>query len=339
MPSVARVRWAKFRVATVAAAAVIIMATLVYLLTGGTLLQQKITVHMYISDSIGLASGSPVRVDGIAVGKVQSVELSGFTDPGRIVKVTMRLERETLVKIPADSFAQLSSETLIGDQFVDITSGTSAETLRPGALLTYREPADMMKTLDIQQFQARLKIVDAMLTDIENGRSRVGQLVQGEQMYRDLRRRIFDIQTGFQNASNSTTAVGQMIHTDTLYRKIREPIAALDQSLATLQSGQGTGGQLLRDSSSWEGMRAGIADLRSSITNVRRQAFLNSDTMYGEWNRALENMMQRVDEFNVSPMMSRADTYESLTGMAREMAVTLKDFRENPKKYLRLKVF
>jgi hypothetical protein len=46
-----------------------------------------------------------------------------------------------------------------------------------------------------------------------------------------------------------------------------------------------------------------------------------------------------VDDFSVNPLMTSTATYESLTGMAKEIEATMKDFRENPKKYLRMKVF
>jgi hypothetical protein len=46
-----------------------------------------------------------------------------------------------------------------------------------------------------------------------------------------------------------------------------------------------------------------------------------------------------VDQFAVNPMMIGTDTYENLPGMAREMQTQMKDFRENPKKFLRLKMF
>ena len=84
MPSRRRVTWAKFRVAAVCVVAAVIVGTLVYVLTGGTLLQKKATVYLYIPDATGLTSDSPVRVDGIAVGKVASVDLSGSNKPDRV---------------------------------------------------------------------------------------------------------------------------------------------------------------------------------------------------------------------------------------------------------------
>ena len=96
MPSARHIRWAKFRVLTVSAAAVVILSILAYLLTGGTLLTKRAMMYLYIPDATGLGPGAPVRVDGIGVGKVRSVALSGSTEPNRVVKVTMTVERYRL---------------------------------------------------------------------------------------------------------------------------------------------------------------------------------------------------------------------------------------------------
>src|ERR1051325_8958962 len=104
MPSPQRVAWAKFRVAAACLAATMIVSTLVYLLTGGTLLQEKATLILYVSDATGLIANAAVRVDGIVVGKVASVDLSGSNQPDRVIRVTMRVRREQLATIPTDSY-------------------------------------------------------------------------------------------------------------------------------------------------------------------------------------------------------------------------------------------
>ena len=50
-------------------------------------------------------------------------------------------------------------------------------------------------------------------------------------------------------------------------------------------------------------------------------------------------MIQMVDQMNASPLLTRSDTYEGLNGAVKEIQKTVKDFREHPAKYLRLKVF
>jgi len=145
MPSARQIHWAKFRVFTVCAAAVLILSILAYLLTGGSLLTEKATMYLYIPDATGLGPGAPVRVDGIGVGKVRSVAFSGSTEPNRVVKVTMTLERGRLASIPDDSTAQIASETMIGDQFVDISSGNSRHFVSPGGEIALKSSPDLLK--------------------------------------------------------------------------------------------------------------------------------------------------------------------------------------------------
>ena len=126
MPSARQVNWAKFRVLAVSVAALLILGTISYLLTGGSFLQPQTTLYLYLDDATGLAPGSPVRVDGIGVGKVAVVELSGSSKPDRVVRVSINVERARLTSITSDSTAQITSEVL-GDKFVDITSGVSPQ--------------------------------------------------------------------------------------------------------------------------------------------------------------------------------------------------------------------
>ena len=234
MPSVRYIRWAKFRVLTVSAAAVVILSILSYLLTGGTLLTKRATMYLYIPDATGLGPGAPVRVDGIGVGKVRSVAFSGSTEPNRVVKVTMTLERGRLASIPDDSTAQIASETMIGDQFIDISSGNSRHFVSPGGEIVFKSSPDLLKTLDIGQFKERLKVVSALLDDIEQGRSDLGQFIQGDQMYSDLRKRFSQIESGIRAAASTTSDVGHELYTDRLYQQISRPLIELDGSLARL---------------------------------------------------------------------------------------------------------
>src|SRR4051794_13986526 len=132
MPSAEQVNWAKFRSSAVILAALLILGTLAYLLTGGTILESKVQIYLYLPDATGIAPGSPVRVDGIQVGKVRLVELSGSNEPNRVVKVTMTVDVDRLTSITNDSTAETTSDTLIGDKFVDVTSGTGEKHLMPG---------------------------------------------------------------------------------------------------------------------------------------------------------------------------------------------------------------
>jgi phospholipid/cholesterol/gamma-HCH transport system substrate-binding protein len=339
MPSARRVNWAKFRVSAVCLVALLILLTLIYLLTGGTLLQPKGTVYMFVPDATGLTKGSPVRVDGIGVGKVSSVDLTGSLQPTRAVRVTITVERERLASIPIDSFAQLSTDTPIGDKFVDITSGKNQEHIAPSGEINFKDQPELMKTLDLSQFQKQLRIFDATLTDIEQGKGLVGQVVMGEGIYKSLLKNLGEFQKEIRSAADASTPLGRALYSDEMYRQFSDPVVEFEQSLARIQSGQGTPGQLFHDTAQYEQLRAGAGDLLRSLQKVRANEFMNSDQQYRDWNRMVTSLIQSVDELNAGPLLNRSDTYESLNGLAREMRDTVKDFREHPGKYLRLKLF
>jgi phospholipid/cholesterol/gamma-HCH transport system substrate-binding protein len=296
-------------------------------------------VYLYIPDATGLAPDSPVRVDGIPVGKVASVDLSGSAKPERVIRVTMRVEREQLASIPTDSFAELSSEDLAGDKFVDITSGIGPQLVEPGGEVPFKSPGGFMKSLDLSQFEAQLRLVDTTLTEIEQGKSRLGKFILGDQFYQDLRKRTTEIQSAMRTIASTTSDVGQALYSDRLFKQISEPLVALDQDLASLQSGQGPVGQLLRDSGQYDQLQAGTQNLRKTISDLRAGDWLKSDQMYQDWNRGLASLIQSVEEMNANPLLTRSDTYESLNGFAKEFGSTVRDFRQNPKKYLWIKLF
>jgi phospholipid/cholesterol/gamma-HCH transport system substrate-binding protein len=319
--------------------AMIILGTLIFLFTGGRFLEPKSVIYLYMPDAVGLVAGAPVRVNGIGVGKVDSVALTGLSTPGRVVKVTMIIERDRLASIPIDSTAQASADTLVGDKFVDIASGKSPQRLEPGGTLTYKASPDMMKRLDVSQFQENLRQMDALLSDIEQGKSDVGRLIKGDEVYQSAKRRVTELQQGLHAVRNTTNPLGQALYTDSAYRRVEVQIRGVDQSLALIQSGQGPLGQLLRDDGQYLQIRDSIAQLRKTAQDLHSQDFFQSDQQYVDWNIGVQGMIRTVDEFNANPLMVTTAAYDNLAGMAKEMGSVMKDFRENPKKYLRLKLF
>ena len=339
MPSARQVNWAKFRIAVVSLAAFAILAVVAYLLAGGLLFQARTNLYLYLPDATGLSSGAPVRVDGIPVGKVRSVALSGSNVLNRVIKVTIKAESDRLARIPADSLAQISPDSLVGDMFVDIASGKSAKSLAPNGELAYIPSAGSLKSLDLTQFDQALKSIDAVVTDIEQGQSRVGQFVMGEAVYADLLKRLNEAQRGLRAATDVTTSIGNAIHTDQLYRQIADPLVELDQSLARLQSASAGPGSYLHDPAEYDQLRKAAEDLRSSIATLRGTAFVRSEAMYSAWNSRVQALIQTVDQTNAGPLFETSQWYEQMDGAAREMRDNLKDFRENPQKFLRIKLF
>jgi phospholipid/cholesterol/gamma-HCH transport system substrate-binding protein len=338
MPSRQRVNWAKYRVFVVALVSLAILGTLLYLLTGGTLFQHQERLYVYVPDATGLAQGSPVRVDGIPVGTVSDVSLTNSKNPNRTVKVTLAIQQGRLLSIPADSYAEISTESVIGDKYVDITSGRERTSIPPGGTVPVKE-GGLMKSLDLTQFEQQLRQVDAMLTNIEQGKGRVGEFVQSEDVYKTLVKRVGQIAQDLRDATSPDTLLGKAVYSEQFYRNIRDPLVQLDQTLARIQSGQGGVGRFVTDSAQYAQLDSSVQSLTRTASDLRKSPFLASDEAYRSWNQSLGSLIRSIDSFSAGPMLTGTDTYERLTGSLQEMAGTISDFRRNPKKYMRMKVF
>jgi phospholipid/cholesterol/gamma-HCH transport system substrate-binding protein len=228
---------------------------------------------------------------------------------------------------------------MVGDRFIAISSGKSPRRIQPNGEIPFREEPELLQTLDLSQFEDRLRTVDALLTDIEQGRSRVGQFITGEKAYDDVLARIGELQAGFEAARKNNSSIGQLIYSDQLHNRIREPIMRLDATLARIQSGQGDAGRFLRDPALHQEMLASAEQLRKTIAGLRTGSFAASDTAWLDWNRRVAGMISSVDEFAARPLFSTTQAYDNLNGAAAEMRDLIRDFRKDPQKFLRVSVF
>jgi phospholipid/cholesterol/gamma-HCH transport system substrate-binding protein len=180
--------------------------------------------------------------------------------------------------------------------------------------------------------------METILNDIEAGRGLVGQFVTGRKFYDDLRHEMSQIERGVRAAASTTSSFGRELYTERLYRQLLAPVSDLDQSLARLQAGQGAG-RWLTDSSQHDQWVSTVRSMRASIEGIRGSTFVQSDALWTSMNSLVTTLTRSVDEINTGPMFGSPQMYESWSGAARELEQTMRDFRGNPQKYLRLKVF
>jgi phospholipid/cholesterol/gamma-HCH transport system substrate-binding protein len=339
MPSAARVRWAKLRVTAVSVTAVLILAMLFFELFGGILFSRKTVAYIYIPDASGLTGESPVRVDGIDVGRVSGVQFSGLKDANRAVKVTLQFFRDRIDGVPSDSVAQISSDSLIGDKFVDITGGKNTANIPADGELTYKDQPELLRSLDLTQFTQQLRLVDATLTDIEQGRSQFGKFYQGDSFYNDLLKQLTDLQKAIAAAIGTTSQVGDLLSNDRLHAQASSLLEQLDQTIAQIQSGRGTAGELLRSTARYDQLLSKTQEFRQQLAELGKSDLLQSENAYDSVNRTLAGLIQSVDDLNRNPHVTNTVLYDNLTGSLKELRDNLRDFRLNPRKYLRLKVF
>ena len=350
MPSPEEVAWAKFRVAAMMVCALAIISVIVYLLMGGLdAFRPSVKVYAYLKDVSGIDKASAVQFNGIRVGEVSKVALSGLKDPNKAVRVDLVIINRFLDAIPDDSTVEVTALNVLDDKFVNVNEGKSPRHLMPGAELRPSPPAAINPADMLAGGRQILAQLDAVVHDMETGHGNIGKLVKGEEIYDSMLHKVSEFQRAVHAASDRNTFTGRMIFDETDYDKMRAPVKRLDQALADLETGQGAAGQLLKNPAQYEKLRKSVSDLNRALADLNAGKgsagkLLKDDELYRRINRMVEDLNAQVDAFNagegaLGPFLASSNLYETLEGSTKSMQDMLRALRENPKKFLRPKLF
>ncbi len=112
-------------VGAISIVAIAIATTFAFFIDRIPALKQAYKISAEFADAAGIVSENQVRVAGIKVGSVESVELAGD-------RVLVTMEIDNGIEIPDDAFAEIKLATLLGTKFVDIEAKGGAPFLEEG---------------------------------------------------------------------------------------------------------------------------------------------------------------------------------------------------------------
>lgn len=91
----------------------------------------------------GLAAGSDVRLSGIKVGTVVEQRL----EPNTYLAI-VRMSIDSQVKLPTDTVAQITSEGLLGSNFISLVPGAEEKVIPPGGEVRFTQaPVNLVQML------------------------------------------------------------------------------------------------------------------------------------------------------------------------------------------------
>jgi phospholipid/cholesterol/gamma-HCH transport system substrate-binding protein len=349
-----KVRWSKLRVGIVGSAAFIILFALVFLLTSAKgIFRQYATLRTYMDDASGLANGTAVRLNGITVGYLDRLQLTGSRNPKRTVEFDMKVQTSFLPQIPVDSHVGVAAANLLGDKFLNITKGVSSQHVVDGnelpALQTQDIPemmAQMSNVLD--SFQRIVSRADNLLAGVEAGHGNLGLFLKDDELYRRLNAIAGEGQKLIAEVRNGHGTLSKLIYDDTLINDLDKPIKRIDTMLADLQAGQGTAGKLLRDPALFDDAHTTLDQIRQLVADVNAgkgtAGHLLKDPALGQrLDELVAKFNTTVDKINsgqgtLGQLASNPALYDALTGATREFQSLAKDMRANPKKFLTIRL-
>jgi phospholipid/cholesterol/gamma-HCH transport system substrate-binding protein len=355
MPSKERVSAAQLKVGILGLVGLFLITLLIFLLTGSTKwFQHRVPLHAYVADAASLTPGSPVRINGIAAGKVDSVELSGLMDPQRTIKVDFDVDQDMLKQIPRDSQVTIASDNLLGStKFLAINKGRSSQTVQPAATMQAANTQEFQQLVQqgfgvLDSAQAILRRIEDIVGQVEVGKGSIGKLLVDESLYNNLNATVNQVQELATTLNSKTGTIGRLVNDTALYDEAQSVITRVDHITTAVEQGQGTAGLLFKDPKLYNDLDQSVNQLNTILTNLNQGKgtagqLLASDKMANQISTTLDKIDLILDKMNsgqgtLGQLMVNPALYDSVTGTTRELHELLKDFRANPKKFMTIKL-
>ncbi|MDP4261287.1 MAG: MlaD family protein [Bacteroidota bacterium] len=227
-----------------------------------------ITVKASFTDVNGLTAGNNVWFEGVKVGTVKSVSLSG--KPG--VEIQMNIGKKSCQYIHNDAKAKIGSDGLIGNRIVIIMGGTAdSPVIKDGDIIEAEKALttdDLVNTLqknnlNLLDITGDLKTISRR---IANGEGTIGKLLKDESLVSNLQSVVDivkqasvntrQITSNLESYSSKLEAKGSFANdlvTDTIiFSKLRETvihIREISKTIAVVAADLQTAGENINDSS------------------------------------------------------------------------------------------
>ena len=276
-------------------------------LKGQNLLESSRKVYVIYDNVEGLASSSPVTINGHVIGKVQNI---GFTDDGS-AKIKVELLINDDFEFSKNSKAELYDTGLIGgkgigiipafDNADNILSGENLiGTVKPGIMDLF---GDTLTPLQ-EKIGTMLVSADSLLTNIND--------IFDESTKNSIKGGISELEKTISSFKNTSISINRLVSDNQ------------DKLTTTLTNVEELSGNLsnITDSIAKSNLTKTIEDLQSTVINFDK--ILSS----------IEN-----GEGSIGKLLKDEGLYTNLEGAAKQMEALLQDMKLNPKRYVHFSLF
>ncbi|MEY4168319.1 MAG: MlaD family protein [Blastocatellia bacterium] len=322
----------------------------------------------------GLRDGAEVRLSGKKVGSVRQIifgseipkEVTAQSNIEIVMEIDGRLDgRPALERIRSDSLAVLKGAGVLGDNVIDITPGTGAGVpIKDGDYI--KSVAQKSVGDIINAAQTAVSNLNEISDDIRNitgnlraGKGTMGKFINDDAFYLDLDRTVVEAETMLKAIRDGKGTIGKLLNDPTVYNEANDTIVKLrrisDQINDQINSGKGTVGKLLKDEELYNRANSLIkrldetsARLERTMAKVERGEgnlgkLLNDEKLYADARETIDKLNRIASglergEGTAGKLLKDEKLYQNLNNMSAEVTKLLYDFRQNPKKYLSVKV-
>jgi phospholipid/cholesterol/gamma-HCH transport system substrate-binding protein len=281
--------------------------------------ESKYQLRIYYEEVEGLLPGAPVRLSGLRVGSVDEIRFS--EEKPEQLEVTISVDEDVKQRIRADSKAYIGSLGLLGDKTMEITVGSPDSMMLEEGEMVKAGSSGSIQAIINQGGQVMANLKDAsheakeIIEKINQGEGSLGLFVNDPKVYFDLNK-LLDLTAELTEKLESGEGSFAKFVTDTaFYAGLTNFLTTTNSILDTLAHGEGTLPMLMKDPEPFRDLQAIVKDWRELTDQVKAGEgtagrLLTDDSLYVNLSRTL-------------------DRTEAL----------IRDFRENPGRYIKFSIF
>lgn len=273
---------------------------ILFMMTSPATFRGRYTVLTHVDDAGGMRRGDAVTMRGVHIGRVRAFDLT--QDSG----VVLSLEIERGWSIPVGSRTEVRSTGFLGGMIVSIVTGPGPGLVEPGTLLPGETVGGVLDvagdmTGDAADVLAR---VQAVLSD-----STIAGTEGAVVAMRDLFNR----------------AAGTLDTADSLAAELRSLLEDLGRSAANVEDV--TGAQEWRNT---------LASAEATLASLERSSAGLEETVV-----SLNTVMGRIErgEGTLGQLSVNDSLYNAYTDLAVSLRELADDVKENPRRYISLRIF
>ncbi len=352
---------------------ILVLASLVFLIlmiltaSGGiTLFEEEFIVKARVAEVDGLIPGNEVRLAGYRIGNVKEVrfapELPSRPEDPNTVEIVMRVDPKIArERIRSDSVVTLGSIGLLGDKVVEITPGTkNGAPIQSGAYLRSTPGTNIRKIISgvdplIADLTDTAEQIKRLVARVNEGEGTLGRLIRDPKLYMDIDRTVLEAQELVRQIREGEGTIGKLITDPTLYADLKRTVTRLEQLTRDLREGQGTIARLIREPEFYEKLDRAVTRLDEISARIDTIAariergegtvgrLINDPTVHEEAKATLSNLRNitaRIEsgEGTFGALVHDRQLYNNLNALSSELVRLIYDFRQNPGRFLRIKV-
>lgn len=350
--------WTELRVGIFVLIGLFVLAAGIFYVTGAGFLGPKYRLKTFLPEVAGLANGAPVRLDGVEIGNVEIIKLAPRAQgqplvKNRSVEVDMRVDRRYQGDILTDSTATLVTEGLLGNRYVNIRRGLTGVPLKENQEVPGAEEKAIKEVVErsadvLANLNALSEDVRDLIEGVREGKGSLGKLLTDEQAYAHLNSILAKSDQLVSNVQAGQGSIGRLVVTDEMYKKVDTALDNVNGIIVDVRQQKGTIGKLLYDPTLYEQTKQAMTNGNAMIEDIRAGKgslgkLATDETLYNKLRDTSSNLSTATAKLNdntttAGKMFSDPKLYDNLAGLTGDLRLLIGDFRQNPKKFLHIKV-